>query len=218
MMDNTVALVVTASLVAVGCLGWLISKWNDRGYREDAKDAFRRLVVIPDKFVAEFRKAKTEEEILKVSVRIAKFHGVWAPGSIVKAVPEFEKAMGCLATAIYNETRYQRANGVAQRPAGLTPATARALSRDGASNMSNVPHGRRRDNGLDEDDADFSYRAGLYAASTVAAADDRSYCAPDRAYTSCHSSGGSSGHSSHHCSSSDSGSDNGGSSSSGSGD
>ena len=205
MMDNTVALVITASLVAVGCLGWLISKWLNNGYREDAKVAFRQTVVIPEKLVAEFRKAKTEEEILKVSVRIAKFHGVWSPDTIVNAVPEFEKAMRCLATAIYNETRYQRAHGVAQRPAGLTPATARALSRDGASNMSNVSHGRRRDNGLDEDDADFSYRAGLYAASTVAAADDRSYCVPDRAYTSCHSSGGSSGHSSHHCSSSDSG-------------
>lgn len=218
-MDNATAIAITiAVLVAVGCLGWLISKWLNNGYREDAKVAFRQTVVIPEKLVAEFRKAKTEEEILKVSVRIAKFHGVWSPDTIVKAVPEFEKAMRCLATAIYNETRYQRAHGVAQRPAGLTPATARALSRDGASNMSNVSHGRRRDSGLDEDDADFSYRAGLYAASTVAAADDRSYCAPDRAYTSCHSSGGSSGHSSHHCSSSDSGSDSGGSSSSGGGD
>lgn len=205
-MDNTVALAITiVVLVVVGCLCWLISKWLNKGYSEDAKDAFRRLVVIPEKLVDEFRKAKTEEEILKVSVRIAKFHGVWAPGSIVKAVPEFEKAMRCLATAIYNETRYQRAHGVAPRPAGLTPGAARAFSRDRASSMPNVSHGRRRDSGLDEDDADFSYRAGLYAASTLAAADDRSYCAPDRAHTSCHSSGGSSGHSSHHCSSSDSG-------------
>ena len=205
-MDNTVALAITiVVLVVVGCLCWLISKWLNKGYSEDAKDAFRRLVVIPEKLVDEFRKAKTEEEILKVSVRVAKFHGVWAPGSIAKAVPEFEKAMRCLATAIYNETRYQRAHGVAPRPAGLTPATARAFSRDRASSMPNVSHGRRRDSGLDEDDADFSYRAGLYAASTLAATDDRSYCAPDRAYTSCHSSGGSSGHSSHHCSSSDSG-------------
>lgn len=217
-MDNTVALVITAVLAVAGCVGWLIRKWLDRGYHEDAKGAFRQTVVIPEKLVAEFRKAKTEEEILKVSVRVAKFYGVWAPGSIVKAVPEFEKAMRCLATAIYNETRYQRAHGVAPRPAGLTPATARAFSCDRASSMPNVSHGRRRDSGLDEDDADFSYRAGLYAASTLAATDDRSYCAPDRAYTSCHSSSDSSGHSSHHCSSSDSGSDSGGSSSSGGGD
>lgn len=204
-MDNTVALAITAVLAVAGCVGWLIRKWLDRGYREDAKDAFRRVVVIPEKLADEFRKAKTEEEILKVSVRIAKFQGVWAPESIVKAVPEFEKAMRCLATAVYNETRYQRAYGVAPRTAGLTPATARARSRDGTSNVSNVSHGRRRDSGFDEDDADQSYRTAAYAASMVAAADDRSYRAPDHAYTSCHSSS-SGGHSSHHCSDSDGGS------------
>ena len=128
-MDNATAIAITiAVLVAVGCVSWLISKWLNNGYREDAKVAFRQTVVIPEKLVAEFRKAKTEEEILKVGVRIAKFHGVWAPGSIAKAVPEFEKAMRCLATAIYNETRYQRAHGVAPRPAGLTPAAARPRS------------------------------------------------------------------------------------------
>lgn len=204
-MDNTVALVIITILLAVGCGGWLINKRLNKGRRDDVKDAFRRLVVIPEKLVDEFRKAKTEEEILKVSVRIAKFQGVWAPESIVKAVPEFEKAMRCLATAVYNETRYQRAYGVAPRTAGLTPATARARSRDGTSNVSNVSHGRRRDSGFDEDDADQSYRTAAYAASMVAAADDRSYCAPDHTYTSCHSSS-SGGHSSHHCSSSSSGS------------